>query len=197
MKRISFNSKVVLGFAAVCFIVWLIDRVFKGFTVNYFAVRSTMSWSNPLDYFRLMSHVLGHGNWEHLSSNMMFFLLLGPNLEDKHGHGDIAVMIILTSLITGLIYVIVPVFSGALFGASGIVFMFIILNSFVGKNDGSIPVEFLIIVAIWVGKEVTGMFGDDNVSQAAHLIGGFCGAMFGFALVKMKEEKTETSEILT
>ena len=60
--------------------------------------------------------------------NMMFFLLLGPGIEEKYGSKNTLIMIAVTALITGLVnYLFFP--RAMLLGASGIVFCFIILSS--------------------------------------------------------------------
>ena len=33
---------------------------------------------NPLTYVRLFTHVIGHENWRHFSSNFLYILLIGP-----------------------------------------------------------------------------------------------------------------------
>lgn len=184
--KISFNSKVILTFSAIAVIVKLVDNFIPGFTAKFFSVGSTMSFSNLLDYFRLVSHVLGHASWGHLFGNLMFLLLLGPILEEKYGHADLFLMILITALITGIINVIF--LSTGLLGASGIVFMLIILVSFVGKKDNSIPIEFLFVAFIFLGNEVINVVQKDNISQIAHILGGIFGAFFGFGLAKLKEK---------
>lgn len=179
--KISANSKVVLTFSFMCFVVWLISCFVPDFTTRFFVVKPTMSFSNPLDYFRLVSHVLGHANWAHLYSNLILILLLGLILEEKYGHWRIFLVILLTALLTGIINVMF--FSKALHGASGVVFAFIILVSIVGK-EGTIPLEFLIIVPIFIGGEIVKAFSPDSVSQMTHVLGGISGAIFGFAVRK-------------
>lgn len=188
--KISFNSKVILTFSALCVAVKIVDSFIPGFTKNFFTVRATMSFTNPLDYFRLVSHVIGHVSWDHLFWNLLFILLLGPMLEEKYGHSTILKLIVFTALVTGLVNVLL--FSNVtLLGASGIVFMLIILSSIVGKNDGSIPIEFLIVACIFLGREIIPMFKADNISQMAHILGGGCGAVFGFVITKSKINKKE------
>jgi len=40
------------------------------------------------------------------------------------------------------------------FGASGVVFMFILLSSFVNFKKGRIPITFILVVIIYLGGEV-------------------------------------------
>jgi membrane associated rhomboid family serine protease len=86
----------------------------------------------------------------------------------------------LTALVTGVINVFF--FSTALLGASGVAFMLITLVSIVDIERGSIPMTFVLVAVIFVGREVVHMFRADNISQAGHIIGGIAGAVFGFRL---------------
>jgi len=126
----------------------------------------------------MISHVIGHASVEHLLGNMTFILLLGPIVEEKYGGGKTALMILITAIITAIINMMF--FSTGLLGASGIVFMLILLVSFTNMKDGKIPLTFILVALLFVGKEVIHIMQEDNVSQAAHIIGGICGSAFGF-----------------
>lgn len=179
--RISYNSPVILSFALACVAILILnDTVMPGLTRTFFRVNSRMSLANPLDYLRLFSHIFGHGSWAHLVGNLSFILLLGPILEEKYGSRNIAVMIGITALVTGVLNILF--FNSALLGASGVVFMLIVLVSIVDIEKGYIPLTFLLVAAIFVGREVIDMLNQDNVSQLAHIIGGIMGGVFGFSL---------------
>lgn len=179
--RISYNSPVILSFALACVAILILnDTVMPGLTRTFFRVNSRMSLANPLDYLRLFSHIFGHGSWAHLVGNLSFILLLGPILEEKYGSRNIAVMIGITALVTGVLNILF--FNSALLGASGVVFMLIVLVSIVDIEKGYIPLTFLLVAAIFVGREVMDMLNQDNVSQLAHIIGGIMGGVFGFSL---------------
>lgn len=175
--RISYNSPVILSFALICTAVFFIDSFTGGTMMQYFSVGTQLN-ANPRTIFSLFSHVVGHGSMEHLLGNMTFVLLLGPIVEEKYGGGKTVLMIILTALVTGLINVMF--FSTGLLGASGIVFMLILLVSFTNMKDGKIPLTFILVALLFIGKEVLQSMQADHVSQAAHIIGGFCGSIFGF-----------------
>jgi membrane associated rhomboid family serine protease len=130
-------------------------------------------------YLQLFIHVIGHADWNHLFGNFSFILLVGPILEEKYGSRDLLLMILVTALLTGLLQV--TFFQHSLMGASGIVFMLILLSSFTNAKGG-IPLTFVLVVVLFLGKEVVSSFGEDNVSQFAHIIGGVMGGIFGFLL---------------
>jgi len=92
-------------------------------------------------------------------------------------------MILATALITGFVHIAVPLFDNmGLRGASGIVFMLIVLSSFVNVKRGTIPLTFILIAVLYLGKEIVSVLEHDNISQMAHIVGGALGSFFGFAL---------------
>ena len=73
----------------------------------------------------------------------------------------------------------------ALLGASGIVFMMIVLSSLSGMKNGSIPITLILVLLLYVGGEiVNGFVLQDNISQLTHIVGGVCGALLGISMRK-------------
>lgn len=178
--RIQYNSPVILTFAIICTVVLLLsDLLGEGFRALFVASPS-MSLSNPLTFFRLFSHVLGHANWAHWLGNASFILLVGPIVEEKYGSNKLILMMAVTAFITGIFYV--TLFSNGLLGASGIVFMLILLSSFTNYQSGKIPLTFILVALIYLGSEVISGLQQDQVAQFAHILGGVCGSAFGFWL---------------
>ncbi|HOQ36106.1 MAG TPA: rhomboid family intramembrane serine protease [Acetivibrio sp.] len=179
-RNIHYNSPVVLTMTFLSLGALILQIITKGqSTVLLFSVYR----SSPLSilfYFRLFGHVLGHANWEHYINNFLLILLLGPMLEEKYGSRNMAFMISITALVTGLLNILL--FDNVrLLGASGVVFMMILLCSFVNFKKGKIPLTFILVVIIYLGGEVmNGILVRDNISQLTHLIGGICGSIFGF-----------------
>lgn len=182
LKKIQYNSPVVLTFAIVSLAALFLNWLTKGMSNQLVFSVYRSSWLNPLTYVRLFGHVLGHADLSHYTGNMLLFLILGPMLEEKYGSKRLLIMIASVAVITGLINMIL--FPGtALLGASGIVFMAILLSSVVGAADGRIPLTLIVVATIYIGQEVAnGLFSNDNTSQLTHIIGGVCGGGFGLLL---------------
>ncbi len=178
--RIQYNSPVILTFALISTIVLLLDQYLGFSLMTFFTVYPVFEPWDPIWYLRLFSHALGHGSWEHLVSNFAIILLIGPILEEKYGSRDMLFMILLTAFLTGVLQIIF--FDTALLGASGIVFMMILLGSFTNSQTGYVPLTFILVVILYLGREIFNSMGSDNVSQFAHIIGGVCGGIFGFVL---------------
>lgn len=175
---IKFNSPITLLFATLCTILFFMDKTTMGSLTPLVSVRPDIQWTNPLSILTLFTHCLGHVSLEHLMGNMTFILLLGPIIEEKYGSQKLLTMIIITALITGLLNILI--FKTGLMGASGIVFMMILLVSFTNVKSGQIPLTFILVAILFVGKEIFKGFEVNNIAESAHIIGGFCGAFFGF-----------------
>lgn len=178
--RITYNSPAVLTFTLICTAVMLLDDfTMHGLTRSLFTVYPDMELADPVTYFRLVSHAAGHAGWGHLVSNLTLILLLGPMLEEKYGSQKLLIMMFITALVTGILTT--TLFNAGLLGASGIVFMYIILSSLTNFRSGQVPLTFILVVLLFLGNEVVTSFEDDNISQFAHIIGGVCGSVFGYS----------------
>lgn len=185
-KVIDYNSPVILTFAAVSFVALVLGMLTGGIATRLLFSVYRSSLLNPLTYIRLFTHVLGHADLSHYFGNMMFFLLLGPGIEEKYGSKNTLIMIMVTAFVTGVINcMLFP--RAALLGASGVVFCFIILSSMTGLKNGKIPLTLIIVCVLYIGQEIfNALFVSDNVSQLTHIIGGACGCIMGFAAGKRK-----------
>lgn len=115
---------------------------------------------------------------------MTLLLVLGPPLEEKYGSKTLLIGIALTAVTSGILQCILfP--NAALLGASGIVFMLIMLSSLAGMKSGQIPLTLLLVAALYLGDQVYSiLFVRDNVANFMHIVGGACGTAFGFAVAK-------------
>jgi membrane associated rhomboid family serine protease len=179
--KIKYNSPTVLSFALICATVMGITLYFlPGLTHSWFMIpgRGHFSPSSPQSWVTLLTHVIGHSGWTHLAGNFSIILLVGPMLEESYGSLALLVMIVITALVTGILNVIL--FPTGLMGASGVVFMMILLASFTNFSRGEIPLTFILVLVLYLGDQLLRSFGTGNVSHFAHIAGGFCGSLFGF-----------------
>lgn len=182
--RITFNSPVILWFAIISFIVLIAGIFTGGATTEAFFMTYHSSLASPWTYVRLFTHVLGHSGWEHYISNMMYLLLLGPLLEEKYGSKRIIFVILITALATGLANYFLFT-NVALCGASGVCFAFILLASFTGFRERTIPLTFILVAVIYLGQQIyQGLFIEDNISNMAHIIGGLVGSVAGYIMYR-------------
>lgn len=177
--RIRYNSPVILTFSIISFLVLLLNGFTGGRSTSLLFCVYRSSFGDPLTYLRMFLHVLGHSSISHYMGNILLMLVVGPPLEEKFGSKSILGAIAITALISGLVqFFFFP--GSALLGASGIVFMLIVMLSMTGKNAGSIPLTMILVLALYIGREVyNGITTPDNISQITHIIGGICGAAIG------------------
>lgn len=182
--KISFNAPVVLGFAGICVIAFVLNIITGGQTNSAVFMTYHSALTNPMTYVRFITHVFGHGSWEHLIGNMSYLLLLGPLLEEKYGTARMIQVIIITAAVTGIInYVFF--WNTALCGASGVCFAFILLSSFTRFKEGEIPLTFILVALIFLGGQIYDAIAvQDNISNMAHILGGVVGAAIGYSLNK-------------
>jgi len=179
--RIKYNAPTTITYSFVCALVVAIDQFYvHGLTRALFTVPNALAFNltDPISYLRLVTHIAGHADWNHLLGNLAYILLLGPMLEENYGSLTMLLMIVVTGFVTGVLNACF--FPHPLLGASGVVFMMILLASFANSGQDELPLTFILIVILYLGREILNAFKGDDISQFAHLAGGFCGSLFGF-----------------
>lgn len=174
---IYYNAPAVLTFALISLIVLLVSFATGGFSdqLLFCVYRSRFSFTWVI---RLFGHVFGHAGWEHYLNNMTTMLLIGPMLEEKYGSKAMIEFMAITAVITGAVHLLF--FQGGLYGASGIVFMMIVLASITGVKNRQIPLTLILVVIVYLGDQIiSGLFSTDNISQLTHIVGGILGGFFG------------------
>lgn len=190
LPLIDFNSPVILSLFFLSLLLVIINIIFSGVISRFLGCYFT-SWADPFMYVRMFTHVLAHADMAHFTGNYLLLLVVGPMLEEKYGSSSLVRMFVITAGITGLVNIIF--FRNiALIGASGLVFMAILLASFTNIKNGRLPVTVLLVGILYIGNEIVrGIFTSDNISQLSHIIGGICGAAFGFEAHVLKARKRQ------
>lgn len=177
---------MILTFALLGLLALLLNGWTDGWTNAHLFSVYRAPLTDPLTYVRMFCHVLGHADWAHFFSNICLILVLGPVVESRYGSGNLLISMLITALVSGLVYFLF--FPGnALLGASGIVFLLIFLSSISGIRSGSIPVSLILVAIAYLGREIYDMiFVSDSISQLTHIIGGICGIVCGAAMARKK-----------
>lgn len=184
MKKFQYNSPVILSFFLVSLFALILGWLSNDRTTALFFSVYRSSLMNPLTFVRFFGHVLGHADFEHFLGNMLMLLVVGPPLEERYGSKVLLTGILLTALVSGLLQTaLFP--DSALLGASGIVFMLIMLSSLSGMENGRIPITLILVAVLYLGQELYAiLFIRDNVANLMHIIGGVCGTTYGFVISK-------------
>lgn len=187
LKKIEYNAPVTLTFSLISLIVLILYNIIGDGFLSFAAMTYKDSLLNPMMYVRLITHIFGHLSWEHFLGNMSYVLLLGPMVEEKYGSEKLLVMILATALIAGILNNVL--FTDiALCGASGIVFMLIVLSSVTSVEKGKLPLTLVLVMIIYLGAEIyNAIMVTDSISQFTHIVGGICGSIFGLVSDKNKK----------
>ena len=177
--RLQYNAPVTLTFFFLSLASLVLGYLTNNWTTSHLFSVYRSSMTDPLFYVRLFGHVLGHGGWNHFINNMLLFLVVAPPLVERYGSRTLLSGFLMTALLSGILQcVLFP--TSALLGASGIVFMLIMLSSLAGFSGG-IPVTMLLVAALYFGQQVYDIiFVHDNVANFMHIVGGLCGTAFGY-----------------
>jgi len=194
--QLRYNAPVTFSFSLSCILVMLLDQyVFPGLVGSYLtAPGADFNPSLPSHYFSVLLYVFGHESWTHLWNNFLFLLLLGPILEEKYAPKPLLLMMLTTTLVTGVFNILMK--QPPLVGASSLVFMMIMLVSFARTKGGDIPVSFILIFVLFLLAELTrgAQNANPSVSNLAHVIGGVCGTIFGFLKMAASQSSEEPSD---
>jgi membrane associated rhomboid family serine protease len=194
VEAVHIDSPYTTLFAVICVVVHVVNVALPGkFSQTYFAVWPwrAFSFTSPLSYWRLISHIFGHGSWSHLSGNMTNLLLVCPAVERHWGGKQLAAIFLYVAIASGIAHMLLGPSNSAQLGASGVVFSTILLNSLIemgsaGTNGfkGRVPLTFIAQIFLWVNKEVisTLFASGTGVSHLAHLVGAVVGTVAGYHL---------------
>lgn len=183
--KIKYNSKVILTFAILSFFVLVLNFITVGYTNKMFfcVYRAELSF---LSFIRLFTHILGHTDISHYFNNFLLILITAPMIEERYGSRLTFCFIIITAFITGILHIIIS--DKALLGASGIAFMFIGLASFTNIEKNKVPLTTILVIFMCLGKELSFLGKNDNISRITHIVGGICGLVIG-VIVNYKRRK--------
>ena len=191
MKKfpIHYNAPVTISFSLLALAALAVNLATGGAANKLLFSVYRCPLRDLLAYPRFFLHVLGHSGYSHYISNMLLLLVIGPAMEEKYGSRRILLFIVITAFVTGLAqFLLFP--GSALLGASGIVFMLIMLSSLSGARDGAIPVTLILVAVLYLGGEILkGVTKTDQISQFTHILGGVCGVIFGSAARPGKKQR--------
>lgn len=178
LKYFQYNSVVILTYFILALLVLGLKKITNKKSNKYFSSGRGKIF-NPITYIKMFTHILGHSNYNHFKNNFLYILLIGPIIEEKYGSINLLKMILITAFVTALINIIIS--KKQILGASGIVYMLILLSSLVNIEAGKIPITLILIFIFYIVTEIKdGLFKKDNISHLSHIIGAITGFIYGF-----------------
>ena len=176
----DYNSLVIISYFLLSILAWILNTLTNGKTNKLFFSNYRSSPLNPLTYIRLFTHAIGHKDIDHLISNFLYILLIGPMIEEKYGSINLLIMLLITSLAISIFNILFHNYQ--ILGASGNVYMLIVLSSFSNIQEEKIPLTLILIFIFYIISEIRKNRIEKNskVYHEGHLIGALCGLIFGF-----------------
>ncbi|MFA7274102.1 MAG: rhomboid family intramembrane serine protease [Crocinitomicaceae bacterium] len=174
--KITFNSPFILWFAFLSLALLGVQYVVGG-TLAITVLDGTFHQDRWQDYVSLFTYIFGHKDFAHYIGNFSIILLIGPSLEKELGTKTLTIYTLITTLVTAIIHI--AFWDAGLLGASGIVFMMIVLTSLIGRKNNEIPLTFILVFVLFVGQEFLKATQPDQISQFAHICGGVMGLILG------------------
>ena len=178
--KFDYNSQVIITYLILSLGACFLNFITRGKSNKLLFTSYRSSLLNPFTYIRLFTHSIGHKDWSHLVNNFLYILLIGPMIEEKYGSINLLAMLLVTSLVIGIFN---SLFSNyVICGASGNVYMLIVLSSFSNIAEGKIPLTLVLIFLFYITTELRDglLEGNKKVYHNGHLLGALCGLAFGF-----------------
>lgn len=177
--NLKYNAPVTLTFALMSLLALALGELTDGWTTqNLFSVYKS-SLSDYLTYPRFILHVLGNTDLTTCTANVIVLLVVGPAAEDRFGSAKVLTAVLLTAIATGLVmWFLFP--DAVLMGASGELFMLMVLASFASVRGGYIPLTLLLVLVLYLGSEVLqAVTGTAGLAELTHIAGGVVGVLLG------------------
>ena len=181
--QFDYNSPVILTYFIVSLIVLILGYLTKDKINKLLFCSYRSSLLDPLTYIRMFTHCIGHSGWDHFVNNFLYILLIGPMIEEKYGSINLLIMFLITSLVIALFNILISNYE--IRGASGNVFMLIVLSSFSNFQEGKIPITLILICLFYVITEVKKSIFErkSKTYYMGHILGAVCGIIFGFLML--------------
>ena len=197
--KFQYDSPVMLTFAFITLIIFVLDTfVFKGKLKDTWLITPTaaggafpFAFSDFPSILRLFIHIFGYTESSVLICNLIFILLLGPQMEERYGSVIIGIMIFVSSLFSGVLNACFC--KNAVCGAEPVVFMLILLWTMMQLSRSKISASAIAVIALFITMLVFRKNPNGVVGVVVIAAGGLCGSLFAF-LTSPKAHKAKKNE---
>ena len=178
---LKYNAPVTLTFALLSLLALALGELTDGWTTQNLFCFYKSSLSDYLTYPRAVLHVLGNTSLTTCTGNIIILLVIGPAAEERFGSAKVLSAVLLTAIAGALImWFLFP--EATLMGASGVLFMMMVLASFASMRGGAIPITLILVLILYLGSEVVqAISGQAGLQELTHIAGGVVGMLLGFA----------------
>ena len=197
--KFVYDAPVMLSFVLAVLVIFMLDTfVFKGTLAEKWLLSPTaaegslpFAFSDFTSILRLFLHVLGGRDIPFLICNLIFILLLGPQMEERYGSVIIGIMIFVAALFSGVLnacFCKVPVS-----GSEPVVFMLILLCAMMHLSRSKVSASALAVIILFAVMLVLRKNPNGTAGVLITLAGGLCGSLFAF-LTSPKARKAKKNE---
>lgn len=197
--KFHYDSPVMLTFAFLTLITFVLDTfAFKGKLKDVWLITPTaaggafpFAFSDFPSILRLFIHIFGYSDSPILICNLIFILLLGPQMEERYGSVIIGIMIFVSALFSGVLNACFC--QNAVCGADPVVFMLILLWTMMHLSRSKISASAIAVIALFIVMEIFRKNPNGVVGVVIVAAGGLCGSLFAF-LASPKARKAKKNE---
>lgn len=195
--KFNYQSKVINSFVIITLLLYVLDVVvFKNKLNSSILPCPTNSSGNmQFSYFRyylkLFIYVFGATDKLILFTNLLFIILLGPQMEEQYGSVMIGIMMFISAIFAGVLNACFC--KEPMLGADPIIFMLIILDVLLCCKKKTINCTTFLLVIIFICVQVFRNSSNGAVGNIIVIAGGLCGSLFAFlALPRVKVQRNTT-----
>ncbi|MBN2619120.1 MAG: rhomboid family intramembrane serine protease [Spirochaetales bacterium] len=181
--RIKYNAPVSLTLIILSALILFLNTHVNNYLIsNWFTADGSLSfnYTDPISYIKFITHIFGHTDINHFMGNAIYLILLGPILEEKYNSATLLLLIIITAIISSLINAFF--IDTYMLGASGIVYLFIVLVSFTNIEKGEFPLSVVVVLGFYIYKEIS-REDAGQISVVTHTVGALVGLLYGLITV--------------
>ena len=178
---LKYNAPVTLTIALLSLLALALNELTDGWTTQNLFCFYKSALTDYLTYPRAVLHILGNTSLTECTANIIILLVVGPAAEERFGSAKVLFAVLATAIAAALImWFLFP--TSAIMGASGVLFMMMVLASFASMRGGAIPITLIRVLILVLGSEVLqAVTGDAGLQELTHIAGGAVGMVLGFA----------------
>lgn len=189
LSRLVVNAPVLLFYVTLCVMLYPIVHYMN--LEDLLDVHSEWNANSIQCQTSVLTHILSHGSFEHVRDNLVPLLLVGPSVEHTIGSANMAWIIFLVAIVSGISHMVLVGSEGPpLQGAGGIVLTCILLHSCESANRGQIPVSFLLTAILFLGDDVYHLVYSQRDLRTPLVLwtGASVGAVMGWMISREQKE---------
>lgn len=184
---LKYNAPVSLTLALLSLLALALGELTDGWaTQNLFSFYKS-ALTDYLTYPRAIFHVLGNTDLTVCTSNIILLLVIGPAAEERFGSVKVLTAVLLTAIAGALVvWFVYP--EASIMGARSLLFMMMILAGFASARSGSVPITLVLILLLFIGREVVETLSAGmSLQTLTDIAAGAVGLLLGLAFSRSAE----------